>query len=129
SGQPRNCNLGANITVALLQKSARGLFDLLKVRSAGVAIGIDRLPALTAQELIDRKTGTLAEDVPQSHVDAAERIAEYRAVAPVGADKRGLPDILDPQRILAQYEGFQVAVDGRLDHTGALGKGCAAQAE
>ena len=72
--------------------------------------------------------GPLALDVPERHVDAAHRVEQHRAVPPVRADVRRLPDVLDLVDVAADQERLQVLVDGRLHHAGALGERGTAQA-
>src|SRR6185503_12437956 len=50
------------------------------------------------------------------------RIVQHRAVAPVGADKRRLPRILDGIDIPAAQEGVEVLFHRRLDRQGPLGE-------
>src|SRR5262249_49859630 len=114
--------------VALLDIAAGRGLDVLEVAAGGVAVGVDGLAAFAAEELIHGHAGPLAEDVPQGHVHAADGVVEHRAVAPVGADERGLPDVLDLGGVLADEERLEEAVDGGLNHASALGEGGTAQA-
>src|SRR5207249_3939063 len=74
-------HLDAHMAEALFDLRAHAVFDLLEVRATGVAIAIDGEPALPAQQLINGHAGALAFDVPQRHVQSAERIVEHWAVA------------------------------------------------
>src|SRR5207245_1628168 len=87
SGKAGHCDLGANVAKALFHEAPSGLLDLLEIPAAGMAVRIDGIPAFAAKQLVNRHPGPFAENVPQSHVDAAQGIAEHRPVAPVGADE------------------------------------------
>src|SRR6185437_1036451 len=52
-------------------------------------------------QLIDRNPETLAQDVPQSAIDAAQRIVALGSRAEVFLEICGLPDVLDFVAILA----------------------------
>src|SRR5690349_15586119 len=44
------------------------LFDFLEVLAAGVTVRVHCVATLASEQLIDRQSGALAEDVPQRHV-------------------------------------------------------------
>ena len=67
-------HLHANVPVALPHVGPYLLLDAGKIAAAGVAVGVDRPPALAAEELIDGHAGPFAEDIPQRDVHAAERM-------------------------------------------------------
>ena len=85
-----------------------------------MAIRIDRPPALAAQNLIERQPGSLAQNVPQGHIDAADRIVERWPVPPIAAEPRGLPDVLDLRCVLADQERLKIFIDGRLHDAGLI---------
>src|SRR3954468_21047487 len=72
----RHANLHTNMPITLRLIPFHAFFDRLQRRSAGMAVGIDRFPALAAEELIRRQAGSLAKNVPEGHIDAAEGIVE-----------------------------------------------------
>ena len=73
-------------------------------------------------------SGALALDVPERLVDAGHRVVQDRPRAPVGADVRGLPDVLDSVGVLADEERAEVLLDGGDDGERTLGEGGAAEA-
>jgi hypothetical protein len=58
-------DLGADVAEAALHEEAHALLDLLEGGAGGVDVGIDRLAALAAEQLVDGQAGALAQDVPQ----------------------------------------------------------------
>ncbi len=70
----------------------------------------------------------LAFDVPQSLVQPAHRIVQYRPVAPVGACVGVLPQILDVIDVPAFSERVQVLVHRHCDRERPLIECCTAQA-
>ena len=91
-------------------------------------VAVRRHPRLAAEQLVDRHVGALALDVPQRLIDAAHRVVEHRAVAPIRADVHRLPDVFDVVRVFAFEERRQELVDRRDDRLGALVEGRAAKA-
>lgn len=87
-----------------------------------------RLALLAAEQVVDGHAGNLALDIPESLVDAGERVVEHGAGAPVGADEGGVPDVLDLAGAAPDQEGRQVLVYGERDGARALGEGGAADA-
>ena len=70
-------------------------FDFFERLSTRVTIRVNRFATLTTKKLVYRHSGAFAEDVPQGHIDATHDVVQHRAIAPVGADKRRLPDVFD----------------------------------
>ena len=91
-------------------------------------VGVGRLAAFAADQLVDGHVGLPALDVPERLVDAADGVVQRRAVAPVGAVVARLPDVLDAVHRLADEERLEVALDRRVDQVGALREGAAAVA-
>ena len=83
--------------------------------------------ALATEELIDRHTRALALDVPQRHVDAAQRVVEHRPAAPVRRHVRRLVDVLDVVGVAADEERLEVLLDRGHDRQRPLRKRRAAQ--
>ena len=126
--QPGHRGLHADVPVAEGHALARAVFDFLEVASVGVVVARGAEAALAAEQLVDGHAGPLALDVPERDVHAAHRVEQHRAVAPVGADVGGLPDVLDLVDVAADEERLQVLLDGRLHDVGALRERGAAQA-
>ena len=80
-------------------------------QSGSVAVERHRGANLSTQQLIDRHAETLAQDVPQRAVDAAQRVVALRARAEVLLHIRGLPDVLDVIAVLADDERLQTRFD------------------
>ena len=99
---------------------ARVVLDLLEVAPARVEVAGGAEAAFAAQQLVERHAGALALDVPQRDVHAAHRVEQHRAVAPVRAHIRRLPDVLDLVDVAADEERLQVLLDGGLDDEGPL---------
>src|SRR5215213_7463041 len=88
---------------ALFQRQ-RALSELLR-RLPPWAVGVD--PDLVAhaasEELVDRLAERLSEDVPERLCDARDRGVHDRAAAVERVAVHHLPEVLDPERVLA-YE-------------------------
>ncbi len=109
--------------------SARALsMHLRDLGAARVPVAVGRLAGLPAEELVHGHPGLPPLDVPQRHVDAADRVVEHGAVPPVRARVEGLPGVLDPVRGLADQERLQVAVHRGGHEVGPLGERGAAVA-
>jgi hypothetical protein len=120
--------LHADVPVPLLHEPPRIRLDVLKRLAARVGVRVDGRAALASEQLIHRHPSPLAEDVPQRHVHAAERIAQHGPVSPVRTDERRLPHVLDRQRVLADEEWLEVFVDGRFNRPRTLRECGAAEA-
>ena len=83
------------------------------VGAAGMAVAVGRFANLAAEQLVDRHVRLPALDVPQRLVDAADRVVQHAAVAPVRAVVHRLPSIVDAIGRLADQERLQILVDRR----------------
>src|SRR5207237_10056529 len=84
-----------------------GRFAFLIKAAAG--IGLDAVAA-GAEEAVYRQFGDLAGDVPQRDVDAADRVHENAAATELpGACEHLLPEVLAPQRLMADEERLQAS--------------------
>ena len=101
---------------------------LRDLRPARVRVAVRRLAGLAAEELVHGHPGLPSLDVPERHVDAADRVVEDGAVPPVRARVEGLPGVLDPVRGLADEERLEVAIHRGRDEVGPLREGGAAVA-
>src|SRR5262249_15795344 len=81
--------------VRCLERRGEAGLDLLGIAPADVAVQVGGEPALAPQQLVERRVVPLPLDIPECHIDTAHGIEQHRPVAPVGADVRRLPDILD----------------------------------
>ena len=93
--------LGPDVLIPLRHELPHPLLDLLQSRAVSMAVYRGALTALPAQELVHGQSGELAQDVPQRHVHAGERVVHDRPATPVGVDVDRLPDVLDAARIAA----------------------------
>src|SRR6266545_823739 len=118
-------DLYADVAVAHLHPAPRVFLDLLEVASAGVEIEVGAETDLTAEQLIERHVRAFALDVPQRDVHAAHRVEERRAVAPVRAHIRRLPDVLDFVHVATDQKWLQILLDRSLDDVCALSERCA----
>ena len=87
-----------------LRRGLRGLFG-------HVAVDRNLRSALPTEELVDGHSGALALDVPERHVDSAERVHEYGAVSPVRALKHCLPEVFDVVRVGTAQKWVEILVD------------------
>src|SRR5262249_61033379 len=106
--QARDADLHADVPLPLLQQRPGRLLHSLERVAARVAVGVHGLAALAPEELVNGQPGPLAEDVPQGHINAADRVPEHRAVPPVRADEARLPGVLDQHWVLADEERPEV---------------------
>ena len=114
--------------IALRLISLDAFFDGFDRGAAGVAIRIDRLPAFAAEQLIHRQAGPLTQDVPQRHIDAAQRVVQHRPVPPIAAEPRRLRNVLDLRGVFADQKRPQIFIDGSGHDAGPLRERGAAQA-
>ena len=128
AGHPGNAHLHAHVSEAAGHVRPGVVEHLGDLRPARVGVAVHRLAGLAAEELVDGHPGLSPLDVPQRHVDAADRVVEDGAVSPVRARVEGLPGVLDPVRGLADEERLEVAVHRGRDEIGPLREGGAAVA-
>ncbi|SPF49850.1 hypothetical protein SBA4_4210005 [Candidatus Sulfopaludibacter sp. SbA4] len=128
AGHARDADLYADVAESLGHVALGAGYRVLVVGAFGVAVAGGGFAAFATGELIDGHAGLPALDVPQSLVDAAQRIVEHRAVLPVRAVVAGLPDVLDAVGGLAHQEGLQISLHRGLHQVGTLGEGGAAVA-
>ena len=86
------------------------------LRGAGVGVDADPVPQAAAQQVAYRHTELLAQDVPEGDLDTGHRPTAHHAGHPMPhhGQQHLLPEILDPARVLTNYDGGEV-LDGRLD--------------
>ena len=104
-------HLAAHGQVALLLVCKNILQYFLGIAAIGVPVYHRRLTAFAAQQIIHRHIGNFALDVPQCHIHAADRVVQYRAVAPVGVDHHHMPQIVDIAGVAALQQRVEVIVD------------------
>ena len=96
----------------------KGLQGFRDVATRGVAIDHHVFARGTAQQLIDRQIGDFSLDVPQCHIDRANRRHGHRAAPPVSAFIEVLPYIFNFLRIAANQQRadmiLQIRGDGKL---------------
>ena len=126
--EPGRGHLHPDVVVPGLGEGADAVLDLTALAAVGVDVDRCGVPRLPAPQVVHGHSGQLALDVPQRLVDAAERVVEDGAVAPVRRDVAGLPDVLDVAGVPTDHEGSEVVVDGGQHGCGALGEGRAAHA-
>src|SRR5262249_45157233 len=85
--QPRHGDLHADNALSLFHQVASRLFNIFKRLSRCMPVSLDSFAALAAKYLINRHSRTLAENVPQCHVDTADRVPEDWTVTPIRADE------------------------------------------
>ena len=90
------------------------------VATAGVGVAGDRGAAGSAQQFVHRHPSLLPLDVPQGHVDAAQRGVEDGAAAPVAAIVHALPDVFDAAGLAANQQRSQALFEGRGDSGGVI---------
>ena len=104
TGIARGADLDPDVAEAALHRRAGVLLDFLEAGAAGVEVTVGAVAHLAAEQLVERQAGALTLDVPQRDVDAAHRIEQDRAVAPVRAHVARLPDVLDLVDVAADQE-------------------------
>ena len=77
---------------------------------------------------MNRHTGPLSHDVPQSAIDGAHRIARIDAGPPVRRQPSHLPDILDFIDVASDGRGLEILLDGLSDDRLTLGMTAASYA-
>ena len=83
--EPGHAALHAHVAEARRHALACVVLDLLEVAAARVVVAVRAVADLAAEQLVERQAGALAENVPQRDVDAAHRVEQHRAVAPVAS--------------------------------------------
>ena len=63
------------------------------------------------RQIVNRHTGHLALDVPQSHINAGHRIVGDRAVAPIGVVHHHFPKVFNVGDIAANEQGLEILID------------------
>jgi hypothetical protein len=119
-GVARHVHLAADVAEAGLPEGTDPILELVDVSPVGVDVDVGRAADTAAEQLVDGHPGPLALDVPQGLVDAGHGVVEDRPAAPVGADIRRLPDVLDVVRVAADEERPQVVLDRGHDRERAL---------
>jgi hypothetical protein len=71
----------------------------------------DAVAASSAEQLVEGHTRHLRLDVPERGIDRCDRAHRDRALAPVGAAIKILPDVLDPARIHADQAGNDMVAE------------------
>lgn len=97
----RNPGLRADCLVSHRDILADRVHRRIDIRTVGMAIDHDPIPAFPAEQVVERHSGRLGLDVPQRHVDCRDRPHRHRPAPPVCAAIKELPDILDPPCVLA----------------------------
>ena len=82
--------------------------ELFESGAARVAVDHHPVAGRAAEQLVDRESGDLAIEIPQGHVDGADRGHRHRTAAPVGALVEVLPGVLDPAGIPADQQRAQM---------------------
>ena len=110
-GRAIAAELNANVAKALFDVFSNAVLQLLVVAAARVRVAIHGEAAFPADELIHRHVRALAFDVPKRHVEAAERVVQYRTIAPVGTRVGILPEVLDVIYVPAARERVEIFLD------------------
>src|SRR5258708_36992551 len=97
-------HMGKSVSEGLLQRLQALFFRL----TALMVIDGNAVPRFSAEHFVDRHTGALAFDVPQSHIHGGEHVVVHRAVAPVVAHLCRLPQVFDSVRIFPDQPRFQM---------------------
>ena len=105
-------HLHANVLVALFVEFQDVVEDFVPVSTVGVCVTGSGFAAFAAQQLIDGHARALALDVPQSDIDAGNRVVEDGAVAPVSIDHTHLPDVFNAVDVASDEKGFDVSFKG-----------------
>src|SRR3569833_4600899 len=92
-----------------------------------MAVELDGFAGLAAQQLIDRHATTLAQNVPQSAIDAAERVIAFGTRAEILLHISRLPDVLDLIAALADHERLKTGLDISLRGSRHFLAGCRTQ--
>ena len=121
-------DLAADVAEALLPEGKRPVQDLLRLASVRVHVHGRGAAAAAAPELVARKAGGLALDVPERHLHGAYRVVQHRAVAPVAVVHGAVPEVGDGRRVAADRERLHVALDRGLHGPEPLREGATAPA-
>ena len=87
--------------------------DLGDIDAADVLVDHHLVARPAAEQLVERHVRGLGLDVPERHVDGADRGHGDRAAAPVGALVEVLPDVLGAHRVLADEASARRGPRGR----------------
>src|SRR5258708_14392649 len=85
-----------------------GLVDRSHVAEAQVRVNLDAIMGLATEQAPDRYIELLAPDVPQRHLDAADRRVADHAQAPEGMLHQHAQVLLDVARIAADQHRLQI---------------------
>ena len=114
----RNTTLDADRLEALFFIFCKSIQCFRNIPSGGMTVGDHMLARSAAQQLINRKIGNLAFDVPQRHVDRADCRHRHWPAPPVSPPIEILPGILDLMRITADQQRadmiLEVGSNGKL---------------
>src|SRR5262245_39749489 len=113
-------HLNSNMSKALLDLGTHAFFQLLHVSSARVTVAIHGEPTFPADQLVDWLAAALALDVPQSHVQPAQRVVQDRTISPIGTRIGILPEIFDVVGVASAGEWIQEILNRRNYGTRAL---------
>ena len=115
--------LNADILIALIQEILNLFIQLLIVGAGGVAVDRHGLAHFAAPKLPNRHVRRLADNIPQGHITARNRVVEHRAVAPIGGVHHVLPGVVHVQGVMADEQLAHVVVDNRENRGESLGIG------
>src|SRR5439155_25799920 len=73
-----------------------------------VVVARHRVVRASAQHLVYGHAGAFSLDVPQGFVHSADHLVVHRSAAPVRAEVRALPEILDAVRVLADQPRLEM---------------------
>ena len=111
----RYAALRANRLEAFFLIFGKGLQGFRNIAASGVAIDHHMFARGTAKQLIDRQIGDFPLDVPQCHIDRANRRHGHRAAPPVSAFIEVLPYIFNFLRIAANQQRADMILQIRGD--------------
>ena len=80
-------------------------------RPVGVPVHGDAVAGPAAEQVVHGRVEALALDVPEGHVDGADRRHRHRSAPPVRPLVEEVPDVLDPLRVEADEQRQHVVVE------------------
>ncbi len=104
----RALNLHADVAETFRHDSLRAIQQLPDVAPGRMRIAISGFAMFPTGQLINRHARLTTLDVPERLIDAADRVAEIRPVAPIRAVVHGLPRIVDAVGRFTDEEGPQI---------------------
>lgn len=114
-----SAHLRAHVPVSFVHVFPDVLGHFFAVAPVGMRVERNRITHLATDQLVYGHAGALAFDVPQRHIECTECVVLNRTVAPIGADVRTLPEILDTIGVFAEPKRCVLLLD-RCHHRGCV---------